>query len=155
MYFVYGWGTWWVHGWDKYLMIWHIHEVYSWWCWYILMSHSLCVFDAWLVHGWCTCWWCRLRYRLVHGWCTCLWYRLIKGWGTSQCMFDVLIYGTGWLQVVLYRLVHGWCTCLWYKLIIGWLVQVYNSISHSDSVTVVLSFYIYFRAVGWGKDRWL
>jgi hypothetical protein len=30
-----------------------------------------------------------------------------------------------------------------------------HGISHSDSVTVVPSFYFYFRAVGWGKDRWL
>jgi hypothetical protein len=44
-----------------------------------------------------------------------------------------------------YRLMHG----------SGLLVQVYNSISHSDSVTVVPSFYLYVRAVGWGKDRWL
>jgi hypothetical protein len=35
------------------------------------------------------------------------------------------------------------------------LVQVYNSISHSDSVTVVPSFYFYFMVAGWGKDRWL
>jgi hypothetical protein len=35
------------------------------------------------------------------------------------------------------------------------LVQVYNIISHSDSVTLVPSFYLYFRAVGRGKDRWL
>jgi hypothetical protein len=35
------------------------------------------------------------------------------------------------------------------------LVHVYNGISHSDSVTVVPSFYLYVRAVGWGKDRWL
>jgi hypothetical protein len=39
----------------------------------------------------------------------------------------------------------------WFRL----LVQAYNSISHSDSVTVVPSFYLYIRAVGWGKDRWL
>jgi hypothetical protein len=31
------------------------------------------------------------------------------------------------------------------------VVQVYNGISHSDSVTVVLSFYFYFWVVGWGK----
>jgi hypothetical protein len=37
----------------------------------------------------------------------------------------------------------------------GLLVQVYNGISHSDSVIVVPSFYFYFRAVGRGKDRWL
>ena len=35
------------------------------------------------------------------------------------------------------------------------LVQVYNDISHSDSVIVVPSFYFYFRAVGRGKDRGL
>jgi len=34
-------------------------------------------------------------------------------------------------------------------------VHAYNDISHSDSVTVVPSFYFYFREVGWGKDRWL
>jgi hypothetical protein len=33
----------------------------------------------------------------------------------------------------------------------GLLVQVYNGISHSDSVTVVPSFYFYFREVGRGK----
>jgi hypothetical protein len=38
---------------------------------------------------------------------------------------------------------------------LGLLVQVYNSISQSDSVTMVPSFYLYVRAVGWGKDRWL
>jgi hypothetical protein len=53
-----------------------------------------------------------------------------------------------------YRLVTG----QWHRLITGqWhrLVQVYSSISHSDSVTVVPSFYLYFRVVGRGKDRWL
>jgi hypothetical protein len=44
-----------------------------------------------------------------------------------------------------YRLMHG----------SGLLVHVYSGISHSDSVTVVPSFYFYFRAVGQGKDRWL
>ena len=37
-----------------------------------------------------------------------------------------------------YMLMHGY----------GLLVQVYSGISHSDSVTVVPSFYLYFRAVG-------
>jgi hypothetical protein len=32
------------------------------------------------------------------------------------------------------------------------LVHVYNSISHSDSVIVVPSFYFYFMVVGRGKD---
>ena len=44
-----------------------------------------------------------------------------------------------------YRLMHG----------SGLLVQVYNGTSHSDSVTVVPSFYFYFRAVEWGKDKCL
>jgi hypothetical protein len=35
------------------------------------------------------------------------------------------------------------------------LVQVYSGISHSDSVTVVPSFYFYFRVEGWGKEMWL
>jgi hypothetical protein len=44
----------------------------------------------------------------------------------------------------------------WYRLFgIGWLVQYCNDISHSDSVTVVPSFYLYVRVVGWGKDMWL
>jgi hypothetical protein len=30
-----------------------------------------------------------------------------------------------------------------------------HSISQSDSVTVVPSFYLYVRAVGRGKDKWL
>jgi hypothetical protein len=38
---------------------------------------------------------------------------------------------------------------------LGLLVYVYSGISHSDSVTVVPSFYFYFRAVGRVKDRWL
>jgi hypothetical protein len=58
--------------------------------------------------------------------------------------------------------------CLWYLLMVHWLrlrymvdawfnllVQVYSGISHSDSVTVVPSFYFYFRVAGRGKDRWL
>jgi hypothetical protein len=44
-----------------------------------------------------------------------------------------------------YRLMHG----------SSLLVQVYNGISHSDSVTVVPSFYFYLRVVGRGNDRWL
>jgi hypothetical protein len=47
----------------------------------------------------------------------------------------------------------------WFRLITGYwyrfTVQVYSGISHSDSVTVVPSFYFYFRVAGRGKDRWL
>jgi hypothetical protein len=35
----------------------------------------------------------------------------------------------------------------------GLLVHVYNDISHNDSVTMVPSFYFYFRLGGRGKDR--
>jgi hypothetical protein len=35
------------------------------------------------------------------------------------------------------------------------LVQVYSIISHSDSVSMVPSFYFYFRVARWGKDRGL
>ena len=59
-------------------------------------------------------------------------------------MVDALVYGIGLLQVDAF-LMHS------SRL----LVQVYNGISHSDSVTVVPSFYFYFRVVGRGKDRWL
>ena len=53
-----------------------------------------------------------------------------------------------------YKLMHG--SGYWYRLFGGFLlVQVYSSISHSDSVTVVPSFYLYIRAVERGKDRWL
>jgi hypothetical protein len=42
-----------------------------------------------------------------------------------------------------------------YKLMHGsyLLVQAYKSISHSDRLTVVPSFYFYFMVVGRGKDR--
>jgi hypothetical protein len=77
--------------------------------------------------------------------CTFLWYRLIT---------DCLVQVGAWLMHLFmvqvdyrlrYRLMHG----------LGLLVHVYSGISHSDSVTVVPSFYFYFRVVGWGKDRWL
>jgi hypothetical protein len=67
---------------------------------------------------------------LVHGWMHFLWYRLIIG-----CLVQV----GAWLMHLFmvqvdyklrYRLMHG----------SGLLVQVYNGISHSDSVTVVPSF---------------
>ena len=75
-------------------------------------------------------------------------------------MVDAHFHGTSFVQVgawlmhlfmvhvdymLRYRLVHG----------SNLLVQVHSGISHSDSVTVVPSFYVYFRVVGRGKDRWL
>jgi hypothetical protein len=70
--------------------------------------------------------------------CTCLWYRLI-----TYCLVQV----GAWLMHLFmvqvdyklrYKLMHG----------SGLLVQVYNSISHSDNVTMFSSFYFYFRVVG-------
>ena len=62
-------------------------------------------------------------------------------------------------------LAHGWIHLfmvqvdyrLRYRLMHGsdLFVQIYNDISHSDSVTLVPSFYFYFRVAGRGKDRWL
>ena len=77
--------------------------------------------------------------------CTFLWYSLITG-----CLVQV----GAWLMHLFmvqvdyrlrYRLMHR----------LDLLVQVYNNISHSDNVTVVPSFYFYFRVAGRGKDRWL
>jgi hypothetical protein len=82
---------------------------------------------TYLVHGWMHLFMVHVDYRLF---------------GTGWCMVDALVYGG--LQVDAW-LMHG----------SGLLVQVYSGISHSDSVTVVPSFYFYFRAVGRGKDRWL
>ena len=119
-------------------MSWHIHEVYTWWCWYILMSHSLCVWcmiGTYLVHGWCTRWWYSLRYRLVHGWCACWWHRLryslVHGWCTC------------WWYMLRYMLVHDWCTCLWYRFITGWgtswcMVQVYWYMFTTIYLTVIV-----------------
>jgi hypothetical protein len=81
--------------------------------------------------------------------CTCLWYKLITG-----CLVQV----GAWLMHLFmvqvdYRLqvqVDAWFMHGSYLL-----VQVYSGISHSDSVTVVPSFYFYFRVAGRGKDRWL
>jgi hypothetical protein len=43
----------------------------------------------------------------------------------------------------------------WFRLLVQLIGTCLQSISHSDSVTVVPSFYLYVRAVGWGKDMWL
>jgi hypothetical protein len=69
---------------------------------------------------------------------------------------DAFVYGTGLLQV------GAWLMHLFMVHVDAWLthgsdllVHVYSGISHSDSVTVVPSFYCYFRVAGRGKDRWL
>jgi hypothetical protein len=53
---------------------------------------------------------------------------------------DYRFFGIGWYRLAGCRLIGIGC---------------YNNISHSDSVTVVPSFYFYVRVVGRGKDRWL
>jgi hypothetical protein len=64
-------------------------------------------------------------------------------------MVDALVYGTVRLQVGAW-LMHLFMVQVDYRLMHGsdLLVQVYNGISHSDSVTVVPSFYFYFRVAG-------
>jgi hypothetical protein len=63
------------------------------------------------------------------------------------------MHGTCWhrlLVQVVYRLLVQVDYKLLVQVVTGGLVligTVYNSISHSDSVTVVPSFYLYFRAV--------
>jgi hypothetical protein len=77
--------------------------------------------------------------------CTFLWYRLITGY---------LVHVGAWLMHLFmvqvdyrlrYRLMHG----------SDLLVHVYNGIYHSDRLTMVPSFYFYFRVAGSGKERWL
>jgi hypothetical protein len=63
-------------------------------------------------------------------------------------MVDALVYGIGCLQVEVQ--VDAWLMHGSYLL-----VQVCIVISHSDRLTVVPSFYFYFRVVGRGKERWL
>ena len=137
----FGWGTCWVHGWDS-----------SWWCWYILTSHSWWVVDTWLVQlGTCLdalvhgTGWLQFGAWLMH----LLWHRLITGW----CMVDALVYGTGWLHVgawlmhlfmvqVDYRLITGWGTG-WYMVdawfrFIGIGLQRYISQWKCDSSSIIL-----------------
>ena len=77
----------------------------------------------------------------MHGWCTGLWYKLIIG-----CLVQV----GAWMMHLFMVQVDAWLMHGSYLL-----VQVYSSISQSDSVIVVPSFYLYFRVAGRGKDRWL
>ena len=77
--------------------------------------------------------------------CNCLWYRLIIGYLVQVGAWLMHLFMVQVDYNLRYRLMHG----------SDLLVQVYSSISHSDRLTVVPSFYLYFRAVGRGKDRWL
>jgi hypothetical protein len=88
---------------------------------------------TYLVHGWMHLFMVQVDYRLF---------------GTGWCMVDALVYGTG---------LHGYRLMVqvdtWLMHGSGLLVQVYSGISHSDSVTVVPSFYFYFRVVGRGQGQ--
>ena len=77
--------------------------------------------------------------------CTCLWYRLITVYLVQVGSWLMHLFMVQVDYRLRYKLMHG----------SDLLVQVYSSISHSDSVTVVPSFEFYFRAVGQGKERWL
>jgi hypothetical protein len=77
--------------------------------------------------------------------CTCLWYRLITGYLVQVGAWLMHLFMVHVDYRLRYRLMHG----------SDLLVQVYNGISHSDRLTVVPSFYFYFRVAGRGKDRWL
>ena len=122
----------------------HIHEVYSWWCWYILMSHSWWLVDT---HDWYIL--CTWLYALFYG----------TGWLQvgAWLMHLFMVHVGAWLihlfmvQVdyrLRYRLMHVWCMVLvyWYRFIVIYFTVI---------VWLVPSFYFYFRVVGWGKDRWL
>jgi hypothetical protein len=85
---------------------------------------------TYLVHGWMHLFMVQVDYRLF---------------GTGWCMVDALVYGV--VQVVQVEVQVD----AWFRFIGTGL----HGISHSDSVTVVPSFYFYFRVVGRGKDRWL
>ena len=95
-----------------------------------------------------TYWWFIVVEYLTHYWYILGTWLDALVYGTCCCMVDALVYGIGWLQVEIQVdawLIHG----------SSLLVQVYNVISHSDSVIVVPSLYLYFTAVGCGKDMWL
>jgi hypothetical protein len=74
---------------------------------------------------------------------------------------DSLVYGTCCLVQVGAWLMHVFMVQVevqvdaWLMHGSGLLVQVYNGISHIDSVKVFPSFYFYLREVGQGMDKWL
>ena len=77
--------------------------------------------------------------------CTCLWYMLIIGYLVQVGAWLMYLFMVHVDYRLKYMLMHG----------SDLLVQIYSSISHSDRLTLVPSFYFYFRVVGRGKDMWL
>ena len=76
--------------------------------------------------------------------CTCLLYRLITSYLVQVGAWLMHLFMIQVDYMLKYRLMHG----------SNLLVHFYSDIFHSDSVTVVPSFYFYFRVEGRGKDRW-
>ena len=115
----------------------HMHEVYSWWCWYILISHSWWVLDTWFVHTW---------YMVG---CTFLWYRLITGYLVQVGAWLMHLFKIQVDYRLRYRLMHGWfmVQIYWYRFTVVYLT--------SDRLTMVPSFYFYIKVAGRGKDKWL
>ena len=96
-------------------MSWHIHEVYSWLCWYIWMSHYWWVVDTWFVYTW-----------YIVG-CTCLLYRLITGCLAQVGAWLMLLFMVQ-IDICWGLLSHlSWCweckLCLAYRS--GALVELY------------------------------
>jgi hypothetical protein len=77
--------------------------------------------------------------------CTCLWYMLITTYLVEVGAWLMHLFIVEVDYKLRYILMHG----------SDLLVHVYNGISHSDSLTMVPSFYFYSRVAGRGKDRWL
>jgi hypothetical protein len=73
--------------------------------------------------------------------CTCLWDRLIIGYLVQVGAWFMHLFMVQFDYRLMYRLMHG----------SNLLVQVYNSISHSDMLIVVPSFYFYLRVAGWAR----
>jgi hypothetical protein len=90
---------------------------------------------------------------------------IFGAWLMQSLMVQVEVQVHAWLMHLLTIHVDYRCfvTCCYRLFVAGCyklfcaslLVQDYISIYHSDSVTVVPSFYFYDREIGRGKDKWL
>jgi hypothetical protein len=75
--------------------------------------------------------------------CTCLWYRLITGYLVQVGAWLMHLFMVQVDYRLRYRLMHG----------LYLLVHVYIGISHNDRLTMVPSFYFYFKVVGQGQGQ--
>ena len=164
---------WWLYWYMVEVHVGYMVETSSWW----VGTYMRCIVDD---VG--TCWWVIVYVYLMHD-CyifgECLMHSLIVQVGAwlmhlFMVQVDYRLFGhvivrsylymfTAWLMHLFIVQVevqfNVWYILAWvistgcYRLITGWLVQVYNSISHSDSVTMVPSFYLYTKVVGRVKDK--